>query len=280
LAENDAGGGFSASGRLRGQDGDLPSSLTLLLSRLGDFLARLDSCERAESGEYHLASRYGGSVGGAKAIWDEVTMQAHETMRQYLRVQQSEGDVVDPLEYGPNGVAGFGGTQLVAPEGFLPLHEVLWQLFWSLPSRGEAEGSTWPLVLPKDTGPRFRALERELERRLAGLPKPASEEPALPAAGAAPILALTTPMESTREVDSRPAGRHEQVVTTDQAAAIAGCSKKTIHRWVKSGKLAGPCYPGGQGRAHRWKWSVLHGPLQKACRRGIPEQYPGNQWLG
>lgn len=282
MTENDAGVDFSESGMLRVQSADLHLNLTLLLRRLGDFLARLDSCERGESGEYRLASTYGGSVGGAKVLWDDVTMLASSTMLLYLRPQRDGGESLDSLEYGPGGVAGFGTTRLVAPRSSLPLHEVIWQLFWSLPSKGGSEGSAWPMVLPADTGPRLRAIERELERylpvtgarlhdmepHLNSKDRPGmggSRQPAEPS----PLPTPPTPQD----------GHLEDLVTLDQAAAMAGESKRTLERALSAGQLPRPVIQGTGGRSSKWRWAELRPALAKHARRPLPAQFPGSRFL-
>lgn len=69
----------------------------------------------------------------------------------------------------------------------------------------------------------------------------------------------------------------EDIVTLDQAAAIAKMSKRTLDRYLQNDKLPRSDYPGGGGKAHKWKWSTLRPALSKAANRPLPDRFPGSR---
>jgi hypothetical protein len=72
----------------------------------------------------------------------------------------------------------------------------------------------------------------------------------------------------------------DDLVTLDQAAAVAGTSKRTLERHVSKKKLPKPDVPGGGGRAHKWYWKRLRPALETVSRRRLPERFPTSRIVG
>lgn len=90
--------------------------------------------------------------------------------------------------------------------------------------------------------------------------------------------------ELARIIDalSSPPPRFEPVeppVTLEQAAALAGLSKRQLERYVAKGKLPPPDYPGGDGKAHKWIWVTLRPALEGVCNRRLPERFPAERFI-
>jgi len=79
------------------------------------------------------------------------------------------------------------------------------------------------------------------------------------------------------ETEPSPRQVIDDVVTLEQAAALAKLSKRTCERYVDKGKLPSPDFPGGGGKAHKWKWSTLRPNLEKVANRPLPERFPGSR---
>ena len=69
----------------------------------------------------------------------------------------------------------------------------------------------------------------------------------------------------------------DELVTLNQAAPLAGVSKRTLERWLQEGELPNPDVPGGDGRAHKWHWQTLRAALQEKISKSLPEKYPGTR---
>lgn len=69
----------------------------------------------------------------------------------------------------------------------------------------------------------------------------------------------------------------EEVVTLEQAAALARTSKRTLERYLQSGELPHPDFPGGGGKAHKWRWSALRPSLEKVANLPLPQRFPGSR---
>lgn len=83
---------------------------------------------------------------------------------------------------------------------------------------------------------------------------------------------------STTATRTAVADATDAIVTLDQAAAIAGLSKRTLERHVdRPNGLPPPDFRGGGGRAHKWRWSNLRGPLETVAGVTLPEQFPGHR---
>lgn len=67
------------------------------------------------------------------------------------------------------------------------------------------------------------------------------------------------------------------VVTLLQAAALAGLSKRTLERHLKSGQLPKPDIKGGGGKSNKWYWKNLKPELDKVCDRILPIKFPGSR---
>lgn len=89
--------------------------------------------------------------------------------------------------------------------------------------------------------------------------------------------AIAASMPAADSVPPSDARAVDDVVTLDQAAAVSGPSKRTLERHLQSGALPPPDYPGGGGRAHRWRWSTLRPALEKVCNRQLPKKWPGSR---
>lgn len=73
-----------------------------------------------------------------------------------------------------------------------------------------------------------------------------------------------------------------QYVSLDQIAALCNRSKRTLERWLATGKKVGrtvvklpdPDVPGGGGDSHEWRWERVRKTLEKLTGRKMPEQFP------
>lgn len=69
----------------------------------------------------------------------------------------------------------------------------------------------------------------------------------------------------------------DDIATLDQAAALAGLSKRTLERHLQDGKLPEPDIRGGGGKAHRWYWRTLRPALEKIADRSLPKKFPASR---
>ena len=67
----------------------------------------------------------------------------------------------------------------------------------------------------------------------------------------------------------------DDIVTLGQAAALVHNSKRTLERW----KLPAPDFPGGDGKAHRWRWATLRPALEQKTKLVLPHRFPGSHLI-
>jgi hypothetical protein len=76
--------------------------------------------------------------------------------------------------------------------------------------------------------------------------------------------------DRTAELDDAP-------VTLDQAGAVIGRKKRTMEEYLHRGKIPRPDFPGGEGKAHYWKWSTIRPSLEELFGRPLPERFPAGR---
>jgi hypothetical protein len=83
-----------------------------------------------------------------------------------------------------------------------------------------------------------------------------------------------------RETEDLAGQGADQILNLDQAACFAGCTKKTLERYLHDPKYADrrmppPDIEGGGGRPHKWYWSTLRPWLIRVFKRDkLPERLP------
>jgi predicted DNA-binding transcriptional regulator AlpA len=68
-------------------------------------------------------------------------------------------------------------------------------------------------------------------------------------------------------------------VSLQQCASIVSKSKKTLFKKYTDGDLPAPCVPGGNGKAHEWRWSKIRPCLEHLFSRKLPDRFPGDRFL-
>jgi hypothetical protein len=66
-------------------------------------------------------------------------------------------------------------------------------------------------------------------------------------------------------------------VTLDQAGAVIRKKKRTMEEYLRTGKIPQPDFPGGEGKAHHWKWSTIRPSLEKIADMKLPERFPAGR---
>ncbi len=89
-----------------------------------------------------------------------------------------------------------------------------------------------------------------------------------------------TNAKPTANAHKPPTGGNSELddwVTLDQAAAMAGVSKRTLERYSSEGGLPEPDRRGGGGKPNLWKWSRIRPALQEHFRPDLPVRFPGSR---
>jgi len=141
----------------------LETLLAELVERLGLFLARMDSCERTDSGDYSLTSRNSGTMGGARVLWHNALLVASSAGACMLPPPSPEH--VAALER--DGVAGFQDGPVCFALAFLPTVEALHQLTFLIL---ENETDNWRGTIPERTVARIRGIRAEVALYLQTFP--------------------------------------------------------------------------------------------------------------
>jgi hypothetical protein len=89
----------------------------------------------------------------------------------------------------------------------------------------------------------------------------------------------TSPAASNSEAVPASASSDDTYVTLDQAAAIAGLSKRTLEKHLRRGSLPRPDIQGGRGRASTWQWAKVRSALEPLARKPLPSRFPSGRIL-
>lgn len=81
----------------------------------------------------------------------------------------------------------------------------------------------------------------------------------------------------SRLADSGTEETLDDIVTLNQAAALAGQSKRNLERYMQNDSLPVPDFPGGEGKAHKWLWGNLRPALEKLVNRKLPKKFPSSR---
>ena len=153
---------FDEQGHLN-QSGPVPLSRYLgeLSDQLRLFLARLDSCERTDTGGYLLRDARAGNLGGMRVLWDNVVLLAHASITKTL-----PGMTPDQCEVVKRD--GLLATVTAPTRNAQPLVDALRQLLFSIPYN--ADGS-WVSEIPSATVAKIRTIGAELIQHQAAWEK-------------------------------------------------------------------------------------------------------------
>ena len=80
-----------------------------------------------------------------------------------------------------------------------------------------------------------------------------------------------------RALDSHTALPADCYVTLLQAASIVSRKKRALEEYKD--RMPIPDVEGGGGRPAEWKWTTIRPWLEKAFKRKLPEQFPGDRFL-
>jgi hypothetical protein len=122
-------------------------------------------------------------------------------------------------------------------------------------------------------------LEEFLRReREAGPPEaPRAEDPAEAPSG----TDASSPARPPPGTEDPPPVELPDLVTLDQAAAAAKCSKRTLERYKTAGKLPAPVVEGGAGKANLYDWPTMREWIEAEFGiKKLPERYPANRRHG
>jgi len=153
---------FDEQGHLN-HSGSVPLSgfLAALLDQLRQFLARLDSCERSETGVYLLRDARAGNLRGMRVLWDNVVLLAQASIAKTL-----PGMTPDQREVVKRD--GLLATVTAPTRNAQPLADALRQLLFSIPYN--ADGS-WVSEIPSATVAKIRTIGAELIQHQAAWEK-------------------------------------------------------------------------------------------------------------
>jgi len=69
----------------------------------------------------------------------------------------------------------------------------------------------------------------------------------------------------------------EALVTLDQIAAVVHRKKRTLERYLEEKKIPAPDFPGGDGKAHKWRWSNVRPALEREFGFKLSLRFPGSR---
>lgn len=211
---------------IRGQLG-VPDLVDELSRRLDLFLARMDSCDRSQAGDFLLADRRTGPSRGTKVLWENVLLLTSAGLGAL-------SPALSPEEHAEATTKGFvvrNGSVDYA-RGSLPLVDVLRRLKFSILAN---ETSEWTGVIPAPAIARVRSLRAELElHRTAsdrrGEPKEARETPA---GTALREPAVDQGRFAEQHCGGDPRYPTEEWILFQAAVSELAVPETTLQRWVK-----------------------------------------------
>ena len=170
---------FDEQGHLN-QSGPVPLSRYLgeLSDQLRLFLARLDSCERTDTGGYLLRDARAGNLGGMRVLWDNVVLLAHASITKTL-----PGMTPDQCEVVKRD--GLLATVTAPTRNAQPLVDALRQLLFSI--LYNADGS-WVSEIPSATVAKIRTIGAELTQHQAAWERSEGGSTRAPMLSASPDL--------------------------------------------------------------------------------------------
>ncbi|MFZ2874572.1 MAG: hypothetical protein WAZ94_08825 [Phycisphaerales bacterium] len=144
---------FDEQGHLN-QSGPVPLSRYLggLSDQLRLFLARLDSCERTDAGDYLLRDARAGNLGGMRVLWDNVVLLAQASIAKTL-------PGMTPDQHAAMTRDGVLATVTAPTRNAQPLADALRQLLFSI--LYNADGS-WVSEISSATVAKIRTIGDEL----------------------------------------------------------------------------------------------------------------------
>ncbi len=149
---------FDEHGHLN-ESGPVPLSryLGALSDQLRLFLARLDSCERTDAGDYRLRDARAGNLGGMRVLWDNVVLLAQASIAKTLPAMR-------PDQHAAYKCDGVLATVTAPTRNAQPLTDALRQLWFSI--LYNADGS-WVSEIPSATVAKIRTIGDELAQHRA-----------------------------------------------------------------------------------------------------------------
>ncbi len=245
---------FDEQGHLN-QSGPVP--LSRYLGRLSDelrlFLARLDSCERTDAGDYQLRDARAGNLGGMRVLWDNAVLLAQAIIAKTLPAMTPDQNAA----FKRDGVV----TTTTAPtRNAQPLTDALRQLLFSI--LYNPDGS-WVSEIPAATVAKIRTIARELtqhrtawERSEGGAMQTPTASPDLLARLEAAAAGLPAVLEGNRAGFERVAGVIESLgARADDDTPAAKVPELKAHD------------------RQAWQLATLHGMTQGKVAAALNEEH-------